>query len=48
MKRTTRKKLVFPLIAVGLMTTMMWWDSLHRPHAPVAKAAAAARMAPIR
>jgi hypothetical protein len=48
MKRTTRKKLVLPLLAVGMMTTMMWWDSLHRTHTAPARAHAAARMAPVR
>lgn len=44
MKRQTRKKLVLPLLAVGMMTTMMWWDSMHRTHPAHAKAPAAARM----
>jgi hypothetical protein len=48
MKRTTRKKLVLPLLAVGMMTTMMWWDSLHRTQPAPAKAHAAARLAPVR
>jgi len=48
MKRTTRKKLVLPLLAVGMMTTMMWWDSLHRTRPAPAKAQVAARMAHVR
>lgn len=48
MKRSTRKKLVLPMIAVGMMVTVNLWASLQRPHAAPAKAAAAARMAPHR
>jgi hypothetical protein len=45
MKRTTRKKLVLPLIGVGMMVTMNLWASLQRPQPAPAKAPAAARMA---
>jgi hypothetical protein len=44
MKRTTRKKLVLPLIAIGMMTMVNLWDSLNRSHPAPAKAPAAARM----
>lgn len=46
-RRRSAKKLVLPLIAVGMMTAAMAYDGTHRsPHA-ASHAPAAARVAPL-
>jgi len=43
--RRSARKLVLPLIALGMMTATMYWDSAHRPPASANHAPAAARVA---
>lgn len=44
-RRRSAKKLVLPLIAVGMMTATMAYDASHRSHPAPAHAPAAARVA---
>jgi hypothetical protein len=43
--RRSARKLLLPLIALGMMTATMYWDASHRPHSTGAHAPAAARVA---
>jgi len=43
--RRSARKLVLPLIALGMMVATMAWDGAHRPHTTAGHASAAARVA---
>ena len=43
-RRRAAKKLVLPLVAIGMMISAMYLGSANRPHPAGAKAPAAARM----
>jgi hypothetical protein len=44
-RRLTAKKLVLPLVAIGMMTTAMSIDAAHRPQSSASAPAATARAA---
>jgi hypothetical protein len=47
MRKRTAKKLLLPLIAIGMMTLLSAWDARNRPHAAgTIRPSAAARTAP--